>query len=45
MARFATVHWIRFPRVMTPEQLPLTGQPAKCVSYKIGPDGPVGTDG
>ena len=45
MARFATVHWIRFPRVMTPDQLALTEQPRDCVSFKIGPDGPVGANG
>jgi hypothetical protein len=45
MARFATVHWIRFPSVMTPDQLALTEQPRNCVSFKIGPDGPVGAAG
>ena len=45
IARFATVHWIRFPSVMTPDQLALTESPRDCVSFKIGPDGPVGADG
>ena len=45
MARFATVHWIRFPSVMTPDKLSLPEPPRDCVSFKIGPAGPVGADG
>jgi hypothetical protein len=45
LARFATVHWIRFPSIVTPDQLSLSGHPSGCVSWKIGPDGPVGPDG
>ena len=44
-ARFATVHWLRFPRVMTPDDLSLTQRPEACLSWKIGPDGPVGPNG
>ena len=45
LARFAAVHWLRFPNVVTPDQLAFSAQPQGCVSWKIGPDGPVGTDG
>jgi hypothetical protein len=44
-ARFATIHWIRFPQIVTPDQLPLSSYPAACLSWKIGPDGPIGPDG
>ena len=44
-ARYATVHWLRFPRVMTPDDLSLTQSPEACLSFKIGPDGPVGPNG
>lgn len=33
-ARFATVHWLRFPRVMTPDDLSLAQSPEAC----LGPD-------
>jgi hypothetical protein len=45
LARLATVHWLRFPAVMKPEQLSLAASPAGSVSWKIGPDGPVGPNG
>lgn len=45
IARFATVHWLKFPSVATPDTLRLGESPARCVSYKVGPDGPVGPDG
>jgi hypothetical protein len=45
MARFATIHWVRYPNVVTPEQLTLTKSPAECMSFKFGPDGPVGPNG
>jgi hypothetical protein len=44
-ARYATAHWIRFPGIVTPDQLALTESPSECLSWKIGPDGPVGPDG
>ena len=44
-AQFATVHWVRFPAIATPDQLPLSAFPENCLSWKIGPDGPVGPDG
>jgi hypothetical protein len=44
-ARFATAHWLRYPDVMTPEQLALGASPDGALSYKIGPDGPVGPNG
>jgi hypothetical protein len=44
-ARFATVHWINYHGIRTSEQLSLTAAPAGCVSFKIGPDGPVGPTG
>lgn len=44
-ARFATVHWVRYPGVRTADDLPLDERPAGCLSWKIGPDGPVGADG
>jgi hypothetical protein len=44
-ARFATVHWLRFPRIMTPDDLSLERSPEPCLSWKIGPDGPVGPNG
>lgn len=45
LARYATVHWLRFPRIMTPNDLSLAQCPEACLSWKIGPDGPVGEDG
>ncbi len=45
IARFATTHWLRFPEVMTPDQLLLSGTPEDAISWKIGPCGPVGPDG
>ena len=45
LARFAITHWLRYPEVVTPEQLPLGESPAGALSYKIGPDGPVGPNG
>src|SRR5665213_144536 len=44
-ARFATTHWIKFPEVVTPDQLNLSGYPTGCLSWKFGPDGPVGPNG
>ena len=44
-ARYATAHWIRFPGIVTPDQLALSEYPTECVSWKIGPDGPVGPNG
>ena len=44
-ARYATAHWIRFSEMVTPDQLVLTEDPRDCVSWKIGPDGPVGPNG
>ena len=44
-ARLATVHRIKYHDIRTPEQLSLTAAPAGCVSFKIGPDGPVGPTG
>lgn len=40
MARFATVHWFKFPGIATSETLSFAGSPRNCVSFKIGPDGP-----
>jgi hypothetical protein len=45
VARFATVHWLRFDGVRLPAELLLGSEPAACASFKIGPDGPVGPDG
>jgi hypothetical protein len=45
LARFATVHWLKYAGIVTPDKLALGELPAHCVSYKIGPDGPVGPDG
>jgi hypothetical protein len=44
-ARYATAHWIRFPGIVTPDQLALSEYPTESVSWKIGPDGPVGPNG
>jgi hypothetical protein len=44
-ARFATVHWVRYPAITTAEQLSLGLVPAECLSWKFGPDGPVGPNG
>lgn len=44
-ARYAAVHWIRFPYVMTAERLPPGDPGAGCISWKIGWDGPVGPEG
>lgn len=44
-ARFASVHWVRYPAIRTPDDLSLSERPAGCLSWKIGPDGPVGPDG
>lgn len=43
--RWATLHWIRFGEVETPQSLDLSGFPPGAASWKIGPDGPVGPDG
>ena len=45
LARFATVHWLKFPGIVTPETLRLGESPSRCTCYKLGPDGPVGADG
>jgi hypothetical protein len=45
LARFAAVHWLRFPDIRTPEDLDLSRSPDACMSWKIGPDGPVGPNG
>lgn len=44
-ARYAVTHWIRFSSIVTPDQLALTEHPPESLSWKIGPDGPVGPDG
>lgn len=44
-ARYATAHWLRFPGIVTPDQLTLTLRPPASLSWKIGPDGPIGADG
>lgn len=44
-ARFATVHWVRYPGIRTPDDLELGASPPGCLSWKIGPDGPVGSEG
>lgn len=44
-ARFATMHWVRYPAIRTPDDLPLDEQPSECLSWKFGPDGPIGPDG
>ena len=44
-AQHATGHRIRFRDVTTPDMLPLSGQPAGALSWKIGSSGPVGADG
>jgi len=44
-ARFATLHWVRFAEVMTPDRLALSQRPSACLSWKVGPDGPVGPNG
>lgn len=44
-ARFATVHWMRFASVMTPEHFPVVERPGACIGWKIGWDGPLGGDG
>lgn len=44
-ACYATAHWLRYPQIRMPGQLPLHETPPQCLSWKIGPDGPVGADG
>ena len=44
-ARFATLHWVRYPAIRTADELPLDEHPADCLSWKFGPDGPIGPDG
>ncbi|MDE2465495.1 MAG: hypothetical protein KGO02_17550 [Alphaproteobacteria bacterium] len=44
-ARYATVHWVRYPSIRVPDELPLDGRPAGVLSWKIGPDGPLGSEG
>jgi heme-degrading monooxygenase HmoA len=39
------VHWARFSAITRPEQLSLTAIPERCLSWKFGPDGPVGPNG
>lgn len=43
--RWATLHWIRFADVETPDSLDLSIRPRGAASWKIGPDGPVGPQG
>jgi heme-degrading monooxygenase HmoA len=43
--RWATLHWIRFVDIETPESLELATSPIGAASWKIGPDGPVGPAG
>lgn len=43
--RWATLHWLRFPAIRTPETLDLSRQPAGAASWKIGWDGAVAPDG
>jgi len=43
--RWATLHWLRFAEIRTPETLELSMQPAGAASWKIGSDGPIGPDG
>jgi len=43
--KWATLHWIRFGAIETPESLNLASGPYDGASWKIGPDGPVGPDG
>jgi hypothetical protein len=45
LARYAAVHWLEFAGVRLPAELALGPSPADCASFKIGPDGPVGSDG
>lgn len=44
-ACYASVHWLRYPGIRTPDDLPMGERPAGCLSWKIGADGPVGPDG
>ena len=44
-ARFATLHWVRYPAIRTADELPLDEHPADGLSWKFGPDGPIGPDG
>ena len=44
-AGYATAHWIRFPEIVTPETIARAEAPAESLSWKIGPDGPVGPSG
>ena len=45
LARFATVHWLKFPEIVTPATLRFGESPQGSLSYKVGPDGPVGAVG
>jgi hypothetical protein len=44
-ARFAVVHWIRYAGITPVEALPLTGSPEGALSWKVGPDGPITSEG
>ncbi len=43
--RWATLHWIRFAGIETPDSIDISHQPQGAASWKIGPDGPLGPDG
>jgi hypothetical protein len=43
--RWVTFHWLRFGDVETPETLDLSHVPSGAMSWKIGPDGAVASDG
>lgn len=43
--RWATLHWLRFSEIRTPESLNFSVQPRGAASWKIGPDGPIGPNG
>lgn len=44
-ARYATLHWLRYPAIRVATDLPLDATPPNCLAWKIGADGPVGPDG
>jgi hypothetical protein len=45
LGKGATVHWIRFNAITTPDMLDLSARPPGSISWKVGPDGLTAPDG
>jgi hypothetical protein len=45
LGSWATLHWMRFNAITTPDMLDLSGRPSGSISWKLGPDGLSTPDG